>query len=122
MKDLEAENRALHRRLKVLMRWAEENEERMRRFQAQELRLLGINSLYELLLMLVHETRVKFKLEVITLVLLDGDHEIRHLLQHLFDCTFYIFCRQLRLPSGKFFDQFGFSHPVPSIIKPNTVT
>ncbi len=83
MKDLEAENRALHRRLKVLMRWAEENEERMRRFQAQELRLLGINSLYELLLMLVHETRVKFKLEVITLVLLDGDHEIRHLLQHL---------------------------------------
>lgn len=83
MTDLVAENRTLHRRLKVLMRWAEENEERMRRFQAQELRLLGINALYELLLMLVHETRVKFRLQVITLVLLDGDHEIRHLLQHL---------------------------------------
>lgn len=83
MAELEAENRALRRRLKVLMRWAEQNEERMRRFQAQELRLLGIESLYELLLMLVHETRVKFHLEVITLVLLDGDHEIRHLLQYL---------------------------------------
>lgn len=81
--DPETENRALRRRLKVLMRWAEDNEERMRRFQAQELRLLGINSLHELLQMLVHETRVKFRLEAITLVLVDGDHEIRHMLQHL---------------------------------------
>ncbi len=83
MADLEAQNRSLHRRLKVMMRWAEENEERMRRFQAQELMLLGVNSLYELLLMLIHETRVKFRLQTITLVLLDRDHEIRHLLQHL---------------------------------------
>ena len=83
MRDLEAENRNLHRRLKVLMHWAEGNEKRMRRFQAQELQLLGIASLYELLLMVIHETRVKFNLTVITLALLDGDHEIRHLLQHL---------------------------------------
>lgn len=82
-RDLETENRNLHRRLKVLMHWAESNETRMRRFQAQELQLLGIASLYELLLMVIHETRVKFDLEVITLALLDGDHEIRHLLQHL---------------------------------------
>lgn len=81
MVDLEAESRSLRRRLKVLMRWAEDNEERMRRFQAQELCLLGINSLYELLLMLVHETRVKFHLDLITLALLDSDHDIRHLLQ-----------------------------------------
>ncbi len=82
-RDLEAENRGLHRRLKVLMHWAEGNEERMRRFQAQELQLLRIASFYELLLMVIHETRVKFNLEIITLALLDGEHEIRHLLQHL---------------------------------------
>lgn len=82
-RDLKTENRNLHRRIKVLMHWAEENEERMRRFQAQELQLLSIASLYELLLMVIHETRVKFKLDIITLALLDGDHEIRHLLQHI---------------------------------------
>ncbi|GAB4349693.1 MAG: hypothetical protein Kow006_11700 [Gammaproteobacteria bacterium] len=81
-RDLESENRSLRRRIKVLMHWAQDNEERMRRFQAQELRLLGIASLYELLLMVIHETRVKFKLDIITLALVDGDHEIRHLLQH----------------------------------------
>ncbi len=77
-----AEVRGLQRRLKVLMRWAEDNEERYRRFHAQELLLLSTTSLYELLLMVVHETRVKFRLDVITLAVIDPDHEIRHLLQH----------------------------------------
>jgi two-component system cell cycle response regulator len=73
------EVRRLRERLAVLRREAEENETIFRRAQQRELRLLQADSLVSLFDEIAEGLRRSHDLDAVTLVLLDPDHEIRHL-------------------------------------------
>lgn len=73
------EIRRLRERLAVLRREAEENEAIFRRAQQRELRLLQADSLVSLFDEIAEGLKRSHDLDAVTLVLLDPDHEIRHL-------------------------------------------
>ncbi len=75
------DSRALHRQLKALLSQARQNEQKMRRLQSQELRLLGAGSLRELIHMLLHDYPANFQLDVVSLFLVDPEYEIERLLE-----------------------------------------
>lgn len=81
--DLQSENKELRRRLTAVMANARHNEERMRRFHEQELRLLSANGLMDLLRHVVVGHRQVFGLESVTLTLVDPEYEIQRLLADL---------------------------------------
>ncbi|KAF0191852.1 MAG: diguanylate cyclase (GGDEF) domain-containing protein [Gammaproteobacteria bacterium] len=76
-----AENRVLRHRLEELMTQARHNERKMRRFQAQELKLIGLNSLFELIETILYPDRSAFDWDLVTLWLLDTEYEIRRALE-----------------------------------------
>ena len=78
---LQEENLALRQRLDAFLRQAKANEEKQRRFQSFELRLIGIDSLHALLEAVLFPHYLTFKWDVITLLLLDPEYEIRRILQ-----------------------------------------
>jgi len=80
-KDLYSENQSLRRQLKAFLSQARSNEQKMRRFQEQELRLISLNSLAELIDTLVYEYRASFDLDVVSLTLVDPSYEIQHILE-----------------------------------------
>jgi two-component system, cell cycle response regulator len=80
MDDPILENEELKKRLKELTAEAAHNETIMKRTQARELNLLRADSLAPLLRTMVDGLRESFALDVVTVVLLDPQHEIRHLL------------------------------------------
>ena len=63
------------------MTQARHNERKMRRFQAQELRLIGLNSLFELIETVIYPDRSAFNWDLVTLWLLDPEYEIRRALE-----------------------------------------
>lgn len=71
---------ALRQRLIELTSEARNNEKIMRRFLDQELTLLGIETLGELLSALTEGLREFFRLHAVSLLLLDPDYRLRHLL------------------------------------------
>lgn len=73
------ESRRLREQLAVLRREAEENEAILKRAQARELSLLQADSLVALFDEIADGLRRAHGLDAVTLVLLDPDHEIRHL-------------------------------------------
>ncbi|OGT18921.1 MAG: hypothetical protein A2V90_06870 [Gammaproteobacteria bacterium RBG_16_57_12] len=81
MQDLYAENQMLRRQLKAFLNQARVNEQKMRRFQALELRLISPNSLVELINVILNEYRSAFELDSVTLALVDPSYEIRHILE-----------------------------------------
>jgi len=70
----------LKRRLKEMTAEAANNETIMRRTQARELTLLRADGLSQLLRAMVDGLRESYSLDAISVVLLDPQHEIRHLL------------------------------------------
>jgi diguanylate cyclase (GGDEF)-like protein len=76
----EEEVRELKAKLKVLTEEAAKNEVILRKTQERELDLLKAESLPALLRVLVHGLGDSYALDAVTLVLLDPQHEIRHLL------------------------------------------
>jgi two-component system, cell cycle response regulator len=80
VEDLTAENRRLSATLNKLTEESARNAAVLRKTQERELELLRARSLHELLERLVQGLRVSHKLDVVTLTLLDPEHEIRHLL------------------------------------------
>ena len=78
---LEAENSSLRRQLKTLLHEARQNEEKMRRFDQLERLLIGAGSLLELVRLLLTEYKQAFGLDVVTLALLDRDHEATRILE-----------------------------------------
>src|SRR3982074_2239536 len=74
------ENEDLKRRLKELTAEAANNETILKRTQARELTLLRADSLAQLLRALVDGLRESYLLDAVSVVLLDPQHEIRHLL------------------------------------------
>src|SRR3990172_85139 len=80
-KDPLAENRLLRHRLEELMTQARNNERKMRRFQAQEPKLIGLNSLFELIETILYPDHSAFNWDLVTLWLLDAEYEIRRSLE-----------------------------------------
>ena len=79
-KDLHQENHLLRRRLEDYVAQAHRNEAKLRRFQSHELRLIGLNSLFELIQEILYPDPSMFNWDVVTLLLLDPEYEIRRIL------------------------------------------
>ncbi len=71
---------ALRRQLDELLAEAAHNEKVLKRIQERELQLLRADSLPSLLRMLIEGLRDSYGLDAVNVVLLDPQHEIRHLL------------------------------------------
>src|ERR1700724_2061144 len=80
MDELNRENDDLKKRLKEMTAEAANNESIMKRTQARELTLLRADSLAQLLRAMVDGLRESYSLDAVSVVLLDPQHEIRHLL------------------------------------------
>jgi len=78
--ELEEENRALRRQLESLLREARSNEDKMRRFDQLEHRLIGARSIVELLRLLLIEYRLAFGIEQVSLTLVDREQEVSRML------------------------------------------
>lgn len=78
--DLYRENQILRRKLRAFLAQARENEEKMRRFHEQELRLISTASLSELIQRVLFSYRTAFKLDVVSLVLVDPEYEVQRIL------------------------------------------
>ncbi len=74
------ENEDLKQRLKDMTAEAANNENILKRTQARELTLLRADTLSQLLRTMVDGLRESYALDAISVVLLDPQHEIRHLL------------------------------------------
>ncbi len=74
------ENEELKQRLKDLTAEAANNETILKRTQTRELTLLRADSLAQLLHAMVDGLRESYSLDAVSVVLLDPQHEIRHLL------------------------------------------
>jgi len=83
-KDIEAENRLLHQRLSEFMKEAQTNEHKLRKFQALELRLVGLNSMLELIRAVVQPDSSSLKWDTVSLMLFDPEYEIRRIIED--DC------------------------------------
>jgi two-component system cell cycle response regulator len=79
--DLEAENLMLRQQLESLLREARNNEDKMRRFEQLEHRLIGARSMAELLRLLLNEYRLSFGIDCVTLALLDQTQETSAMLE-----------------------------------------
>jgi len=80
MDDIIQENETLKKRLQELTAEAANNETILKRTQARELTLLRADSLAQLLRAMVDGLRESYTLDAVSVVLLDPQHEIRHLL------------------------------------------
>ncbi|OOZ39767.1 hypothetical protein BOW53_10355 [Solemya pervernicosa gill symbiont] len=80
-KDHLAENQQLRGQLKAFVEEARNNEEKMRRFNDQELWLISTTSLAELVHLILYQTRKAFGLDVITLTLVDPEYEFTRILE-----------------------------------------
>ena len=76
----ETEVIALRQQLEVLLYEARCNEDKMRRFDLLERRLIGAASLRELICLLLSEYKQAFNVEVVTLTLLDRENEVSRIL------------------------------------------
>jgi two-component system, cell cycle response regulator len=78
--DLTQENEELKRRLMEMTAEAANNETILKRTQARELTLLRADTLAQLLHAMVDGLRESYSLDAVSVVLLDPQHEVRHLL------------------------------------------
>src|SRR3569623_3395586 len=78
--DLHQENRLLRRRLEDYLAQAHRNEAKLRRFQSHELRLIGLNSMFEVIQEILYPDPSVFSWDMVTMSLLDPEYEIRLIL------------------------------------------
>lgn len=78
---LEAENFSLQQQLESLLNEARINEDKMRRFDQLERKLIGAGSLRELLYLLLSESKLTFGLEFVSLALVDRENEASRILE-----------------------------------------
>ncbi len=79
--DLQIENQYLRRQLQTLVEEARHNEEKMRRFDLLERRLIGAHTPAELVKLILHDYRSVFELDAVNLLLVDHEYEISRLLE-----------------------------------------
>ncbi len=78
--ELSAQLEAAHRQIEEMTAEAARNDEIMRRAQQRELQLLQSESLDTLIVTLIDGLRLSYRVDYVSLVLCDPDHDIRHLL------------------------------------------
>jgi diguanylate cyclase (GGDEF)-like protein len=74
--DLQSENLSLQQQLDLLLREAQRNEEKMRRFDRLERRLIGAGSLLELIGLVLSAYKQAFGIDFVSLALVDKDYEV----------------------------------------------
>ncbi len=79
--ELYSENQQLRRQLKAFLSQARTNEQKMHRFQGQELQLIRLNSLVQLVNTIIYDYRTAFELDVVTLTLVDPSYELQHIME-----------------------------------------
>lgn len=77
---LQAENQRLRTRLDAMLNEARLNQEKMRRFDLLERKVIGAASLAELIRTLLQDYRTLFELDTVSLVLVDPQHEVAQIL------------------------------------------
>jgi len=75
------ENRQLQKQLRALLSNVRHNEEKLKRFQELELRLIACSELFELLQIVIYEYRATSGLEHVSLVLYDPEYELQRILE-----------------------------------------
>ncbi|MBS4096345.1 MAG: sensor domain-containing diguanylate cyclase [Sulfuricella sp.] len=78
--DLQIENQYLRRQLQSLLDEARHNEEKMRRFDRLERRLIGAHTPADLVRIILQDYRVVFELDAVGLLLVDPEYEIARML------------------------------------------
>ena len=78
--DLERENRKLRQQLLDLSQEAQRSQATLERFHARELELMSADTLAELLHVMTEGLLASFNVDALQLLLVDPEHEIRHLL------------------------------------------
>src|SRR3569832_1845644 len=78
--DLHQETRLLRRRLEDYLAQAHRNEAKLRRFQSHELRLIGLNSMFEVIQEILYPDPSVFSWDMVHLLLLNPKYEIRRIL------------------------------------------
>jgi diguanylate cyclase (GGDEF)-like protein len=73
----------LRRQLKAYVSQAQQNEQKLLRFQEQELQFISANGLAELISTVFYDYRRNFSLDAVTLLLIDPEFEIRRILENL---------------------------------------
>ena len=77
----QVQNTALRQRLDEFISEAQRNEQKQRRFERLELELIGLNSLYDLVKALIYPEQNNFHWDMLSLVLLDPEYELRRMLE-----------------------------------------
>ena len=78
---LKAQNASLRQKLDQFVTEARRNEQKLRRFQRLELKLIGLDSLYDLITTLIYPNRTDFQWDSVSLLLIDPEHELRRMLE-----------------------------------------
>ena len=78
---LQSENFSLRQQLEAFLHEARQNEDKMRRFDQLERKLIGASSLLELVHLLLTEYRLAFGIEFVTLALVDKDYASTRILE-----------------------------------------
>ncbi|MCK5386347.1 MAG: DUF484 family protein, partial [Gammaproteobacteria bacterium] len=76
-------NFELRKKLKALMTQAQYNETKLKKMQQQELRFIGADSLPELIDIILQQYRDAYELDYVSLLLIDPDYEIRHVIEFM---------------------------------------
>lgn len=76
-------NYELRKQLKALMSQAQKNEAKLQKLQQQELLFISANSLPELIDLTLQQYRDAYELDYVSLLLIDQDHEIRHVIEFM---------------------------------------
>ncbi len=79
--NLLSQNNSLRQRLDSVVAQARQNELRLRRFRSLELRMISVESLHELLQIMLFPDQSRFKWDVVSLLLLDPEYEIQRMLE-----------------------------------------
>ena len=77
----EVPNTTLRQRLDELITEAQRNEQKKRRFERLELHLIGLKSIYNLVKALIYPDKDDFHWDMVSLVLVDPDYELRRMLE-----------------------------------------
>lgn len=76
-------NFTLRKQLKALVSQAQKNEFKLQKLQRQELALISAESLPELIDVVLQQYRKEYELDYVSLLLIDSDHEIRHVVEFM---------------------------------------
>lgn len=80
-KDMNAQNRLLKQRLADFMEEARKNERKLRRFQSLELKLIGLDSILELVETILRPDPAAVNWDMVSLLLFDPEYEVQRILR-----------------------------------------